>query len=206
MKCADITNALRKVQKSNSREWYMQQKALFREIREVLNEIYFEVGNELRKAAAIDISPEKSISRPYNDQRFGHKPYLKEELWITFQSNAAPAPAFFIEFSPYGIRIGMGYYSATPEQMRNMRMKMDNNPQDFSDMIEKIRTDKEIQIIGESYKRKFESNYEGLLEEIYNYRSIYFQKIIQSDDWENLEQISKDTFLKLAPLYGWFLS
>ncbi len=206
MKCADIADVLRKVQKNNSREWYMQRKELFREIRVVLNEMYFEVGNELRKTAAIDIAPEKSISRPYNDQRFGHKPYLKEELWITFQSNATPAPAFFIEFSSYGIRIGMGYYSATPAQMRNLRMKIDNNPQEFSDMIEKIRTDKEIQIIGESYKRKFESNYEGLLEEIYNYRNIYFQKIVRSDDWENLEQISKDTFLKLAPLYGWFIA
>lgn len=86
-----------------------------------LNDLYFEVGNSLYEKVDIDINPKKNISRPYNDQRFGYKPYLRDNLWITFQSYANLGPAFLIEFSPYGIRIGMGYYSATPAQMRDKR-------------------------------------------------------------------------------------
>lgn len=206
MKYADIVNTLREVQQNNSKEWYMQHKELFKEIHTALNDMYFKVGNKLRQEAAIDIAPAKSISRPYNDQRFGNKPYLKEALWITFQSNAVPAPAFFTEFSPFGIRTGMGYYSATPEQMRALRKKIDDHPEAFSGMVEKALADKDINMIGEPYKRKFASNHNGVLEEIYNYKSVYFQKIVPAGEWENLEQISQDAFSKLAPLYRLFIS
>jgi len=205
MEYSDIVSVLRTAQKNNSREWYMQQKELFQNIQRVLQELYFMVGNRLHETVNIDINPKKSISRPYNDQRFGGKPYLRENLWVTFQSNACPSPAFFIEFSPYGIRLGMGYYAATPAQMRSLRAKIDENPRKFLDMIEKIRTDKEIDIVGEQYKKKFASNYEGLLAEIYNYRSIYFQKILAVKDWDGIEQISYDTFLKLVPAYQLFV-
>jgi len=205
MKYSDIVSVLSDVQNNNSREWYMQQKEVFREIHMFVNDLFVSVGNRLHEKVNIDINPKKSISRPYNDQRFGNKPYLRENLWVTFQSNECPAPAFFIEFSPYGIRIGMGYYSATPAQMRSLRAKIDDNPQRFSDMIEKVLTDKALHVIGEQYKKRFTSNYEGLLEEIYNYRSIYFQKIIPMCDWENVEQISCNTFLELVPIYKWFV-
>lgn len=201
MEYSDIVSVLRKIQNNNSREWYMQERALFKEIHSVLNKLYFAVGNELRREAEIDINPGKSISRPYNDQRFGYKPYLRENLWVTFQSDKCPAPAFFIEFSPYGIRTGMGYYSATPAQMKSLRAKIDHNPRGFSRMIEKVLEDKEIHVVGEQYKRKFPSNYEGLLEEIYNYKSIYFQKVISMEDWNHIEQISCDVFCKLVPVY-----
>ncbi len=198
---ANIVEVLKAVQKNNSREWYMENKAVFGDIHSVLSELYSAVGCELQKKAEIDMNPRKSISRPYNDQRFGNKPYLKDCLWVTFQANAKPVPAFFIEFSLYGIRCGMGYYSATPVQMQDMRAKIDDNPLRFSDMIENVLMDKDIQIIGEQYKRRIASDYEGLLEEIYNYKSIYFQKIIPINEWEQLEDIVKDTFFGLVPLY-----
>lgn len=201
MKYSDIVSALKNVQNNNSREWYMQEKELFKDIHMVLEELYFTIGNRLHEKAGTDMNPRKSISRPYNDQRFGYKPYLRENLWVTFQSNECPAPAFFIEFSPCGIRIGMGYYSVTPAQMKSLRAKIDHDPRKFSNMIEKVLTDKEIHVIGEQYKKEFASNYEGLLKEIYNYRSIYFQKLILQKDWDNIEQISWDTFLELVPIY-----
>ncbi len=206
MEYSDIVAILRDVQKNNSKEWYIQQKEIFRQIHMVLSDLYFAVGNSLYEKVDIDINPKKSISRPYNDQRFGYKPYLRDNLWITFQSNVNLGPAFFIEFSPYGIRIGMGYYSATPAQMRDLRMKIDDNAQGFSDVIEKVLLDKDIQIIGEQYKKRFTSNYEGLLGEIYNYRSIYFQKIIPENHLESLEQTSKDTFFELVPIYKLLVS
>lgn len=204
MEYADIVTVLRDVQKNNSREWYIQEKEVFKEIHLILSDLYFAIGNRLHEKTDIDINPRKSISRPYNDQRFGYKPYLKENLWVTFQAKESSVPAFFIEFSPCGIRIGMGYYSATPAQMRNLRMKIDDNPQGFSDMIEKVLIDEDVHIIGEQYKKRFASNYEGLLEEIYNYRSIYFQKIVPANDWGSLEQISCDTFFELVPIYKVF--
>lgn len=206
MEYADIVDVLKVVPKNNSREWYMQEKEVFREIHITLTDLYFSVGNKIRKKVAIDIAPRKSISRPYNDQRFGCKPYLRERLWVTFQSNEMPAPAFFIEFSSHGVRIGMGYYSATPAQMRNLRAKIDDNPQNFSDKLEEILKDKDIQIVGESYKKEFHTNYQGWVKEIYNYRSVYFQKNIPSENFKKIEQIAVDTFLKLSTLYNLFTS
>ena len=201
MEYADIVAWLKTVQAHNSREWYMQNKEMFREIHGALNNLYFAVGNELRKKADIDINPRKSISRPYNDQRFGNKPYLRDNLWVTFQSEKCPKPAFFIEFSSYGIRIGMGYYAATPEQMRRMRMKIDDNPQKFLKIVEKVLENRDIHRMGDTYKRKLSSNYEGLLEEIYNLRNIYFQKIILPEEWSELEQTSGEIFAELVPVY-----
>ncbi len=83
----------------------------------------------------------------------------------------------------------MGYYSATPAQMRRIRAKIDNNPQGFSDMIEQVLRDKDIHVVGEQYQKRFPSNYEGLLEEIYNYRNIYFQKNIAMNDWGKIDKI-----------------
>ena len=79
---------------------------------------------------------------------------------MTFQSEKCPKLAFFIEFSPYGIRIGMGYYAATPEQMRRMRMKIDDNPQKFLKIVEKVLENRDIHRMGDTYKRKLSSNYE----------------------------------------------
>lgn len=159
------------------------------------------MGRKLYEKTDIDINPRKSISRPYNDQRFGNKPYLRDNLWVTFQSEKCPKPAFFIEFSPHGIRIGMGYYAATPEQMRRMRMKINDNPQKFSKTVEKLLENQDICMVGEAYKRRLPSNYEGILEEIYNLRNIYFQKMIPQEEWGELEQISGETFAELVPVY-----
>ncbi len=205
MQYADIVSVLGDVQGNNSREWYVQQKEIFKEIHILLHDLYFAVGSRLREKVHIDNNPRKSISRPYNDQRFGHKPYLRDNMWITFQTKECPMPAFFIEFSSCGIRIGMGYYSAAPAQMRDLRGKIDHRPQRVSGMLEKVLQDKELQAIGEPYKKRFPSSHEGLLGEIYNFRSIYFQKIVPANDWENIEQIAGDTFLELVPMYQWFV-
>lgn len=202
---ADIVSVLKDAQSNNSREWYMQQREVFRRIHTSLNDLYFAVASKLDEKINIDINPRKSISRPYNDQRFGNKPYLRENLWVTFQAKECPAPAFFIEFSPYGIRSGMGYYSATPAQMKNLRNTIDNNPQRFSDALKEVLRDKEIRVIGEQYKKKYASNYDGMLEEIYNDKNIYFQKIIPTNHWKDIESISNDTFFKLIPMYQLFV-
>lgn len=49
MECSDIVSVLKDVQSNNSREWYMQQKEVFREIHIFLNDIYFIVGNRLHE-------------------------------------------------------------------------------------------------------------------------------------------------------------
>ena len=89
--------------------------------------------------------------------------------------------------------------------MRDLRGKIDHRPQRVSGMLEKVLQDKELQAIGEPYKKRFPSSHEGLLGEIYNFRSIYFQKIVPANDWENIEQIAGDTFLELVPMYQWFV-
>ena len=81
MQYADIVAVLRDVQKNNSREWYIQEKEVFKEIHLILSDLYFAIGNRLHEKTDIDTNPRKSISRPYNDQRFGYKPYLKENLF-----------------------------------------------------------------------------------------------------------------------------
>lgn len=202
--CSDIISVLREAQNHNSRDWYMQNKEKYRAVHAFLSDLYFALGNRLHESVNIDINPRKSISRPYNDQRFGNKPYLRDNLWVTFQTADCPAPAFFIEFSPYGIRMGMGYYAATPAQMRELRAKIDHDPRGFADVLEKALRDKELRAMGEPYKKRHTSNYEGLMGEIYNYRNIYFQKVIPEERWEQLEDIAYDTFLSLIPMYKLF--
>lgn len=59
MEYADIVDVLQKVQNNNSREWYRQQKAVFREVHQTLTNLYFSVADQIRRATAIDIVPRK---------------------------------------------------------------------------------------------------------------------------------------------------
>ncbi len=206
MEYIEIVDALRAAQSNNSREWYLQQKSLFAQIHSLLTELYYDVANELSKEVLIDIAPRKSIARPYNDQRFGHKPYLKDSLWVTFQSNAHPAPAFFIEFSVYGIRLGMGYYSATPAQMCAFREKIDADPHSFSAIFKAVLRDETMQLMGKAYKKRYASPYGEWLDGIYNHRNIYFQRLIAAEESQHIPQIAKETFAALTPAYQWFIS
>lgn len=205
MEYADIVDVLQKVQNNNSREWYRQQKAVFREVHQTLTNLYFSVADQIRRATAIDIVPRKNVSRPYNDQRFGNKPYLKECLWVTFRSEEMPAPAFFIEFSSWGARLGMGYYSATPAQMRDLRAKIDADPQGFANILESVLADQKIQVMGEPYKKTFATTHQGRVKAIYNCKSVYFQKIVPCEEIERIQQIAVQTFLQLNPLYQKFI-
>lgn len=205
MEYAAIVGVLQQVQNHNSREWYRQQKAVFQEVHQTLTNLYFSVADQIRQTTAIDVAPRKNVSRPYNDQRFGNKPYLKDSLWVTFRSEEIAAPAFFVEFSPWGARLGMGYYSATPAQMRDLRAKIDADPQGFANILESVLADQKIQVMGASYKKAFATPHQGWVKTIYNYKSVYFQRIVPCEEMERIEQIAVQTFLQLTPLYQKFV-
>ena len=71
------------------------------------------------------------ISRIYRDARrlFGRGPY-KDHLWFTLWTgeDRHSSPVFWFELSPASYSYGVGFYTATAEQMAALRRYIDANP------------------------------------------------------------------------------
>ena len=71
------------------------------------------------------------ISRIYRDARrlFGRGPY-KDHLWFTLWTGEERhnSPVFWFELGPASYSYGVGFYTATSEQMAALRRSIDANP------------------------------------------------------------------------------
>ena len=95
------------------------------------------------------------VSRIYRDARrlFGRGPY-KDHLWFTLWTgeNRHNSPVFWFELSPPSYSYGVGFYTATPEQMAAFRRYIDANPAEMERLAKRIAKS-EFHLEGEEYKR-----------------------------------------------------
>ena len=95
------------------------------------------------------------ISRIYRDARrlFGRGPY-KDHLWFTLWTgeDRHNSPVFWFELSPASFSYGVGFYTATAEQMAALRRYIDANPAEMERLARRVAKS-EFHLEGEPYKR-----------------------------------------------------
>lgn len=95
------------------------------------------------------------ISRIYRDARrlFGRGPY-KDHLWFTLWTgeDRHNSPVFWFELSPASFSYGVGFYTATAEQMAALRRYIDANPAEMERLAKRVAKS-EFHLEGEPYKR-----------------------------------------------------
>ena len=140
---------------NNSREWFLPRKEQFLAL---VDRPMRALGSELFDAIAAEY-PRQSmrlhVCRIYRDARrlFGRGPY-KDHLWFTLWTgeDRHNSPVFWFELSPASFSYGIGFYTATAEQMAALRRYIDANPAEMERLARRVAKS-EFHLEGEPYKR-----------------------------------------------------
>jgi hypothetical protein len=201
----------------NSKQWFLDNKEQYSDL--LLNPLVGFVNSLAETMLEIDrdfdVRPRigKTISRIYRDTRFSKdKSIFKDRLWVTFKrygKSNSDFPAFFFEITPYSYRYGMGFFSATPKSISDLRKNIDENEKKFIKIIRKIEKDNIFVVEGKMYKKNY---YNGKYDEVaswYNRKNVYL--VHNSEDLSELYDKSritmiKDEFETLGDIYNFLVS
>ena len=140
---------------NNERPWFLAHKD---EFEEYVNAPFKALAEECfalmeQRYPALDCRVH--VSRIYRDARrlFGRGPY-KDHLWFTLWTgeDRHNSPVFWFELSPASYSYGVGFYTATAEQMAALRRYIDANPAEM-ERLAKRAGKSEFHLEGEPYKR-----------------------------------------------------
>ena len=140
---------------NNERGWFMAHKQDFTDYVDIPMR---ELGKEVFSALAEDYPRQDwrlHVCRIYRDARrlFGRGPY-KDHLWFTLWTgeDRHNSPVFWFELSPASFSYGVGFYTATAEQMAALRRYIDANPAEMERLAKRVAKS-EFHLEGEPYKR-----------------------------------------------------
>ena len=195
---------------NNERPWFLAHKE---EFEEVLNRPFKELAKETYELMCLrfpELDCRLHVARIYRDARrlFGRGPY-KDHLWFSIKKTTAllEGPTFWFEIGAADYSYGMGFYSATAEQMERFRRLVDANPAAFERLAGEIAQHKEFRLFGEEYKRP-KGHYEGIIGQWYNRKQLGLEccRDFGGDVLSpELPEILVDGFEKLMPMYEFFL-
>ena len=140
---------------NNERPWFLAHKD---EFEEYVNAPFKALAEECfalmeQRYPALDCRVH--VSRIYRDARrlFGRGPY-KDHLWFTLWTgeDRHSSPVFWFELSPASYSYGVGFYTATAEQMAALRRYIDANPAEMERLAKRVAKS-EYHLEGEPYKR-----------------------------------------------------
>ena len=140
---------------NNERGWFMAHKQDFTDYVDIPMR---ELGKAVFSALAEDYPKQDwrlHVCRIYRDARrlFGRGPY-KDHLWFTLWTgeDRHNSPVFWFELSPASFSYGVGFYTATAEQMAALRRYIDANPAEMERLAKRVAKS-EFHLEGEPYKR-----------------------------------------------------
>lgn len=140
----------------NERPWFLAHKEEFlRELKEPFDALAQDTQAEMCRRW-----PEKElrlhVARIYRDARrlHGRGPY-KDHLWFSLQHGGGlfRGPMFWFEVGAADYGAGMGFYSASPEQMAAYRAYIDANPGEMERLARGILAQNTFRLEGEDYRR-----------------------------------------------------
>jgi uncharacterized protein (TIGR02453 family) len=151
---------------------------------------------------------DKTISRIYRDTRFSKdKSLFKNNMWITFKRPSKDwkdAPCYYFEIFPDWYRYGMGFYSASRTTMDRFRESIDENPDEFLEVISFFKDQNLFQLEGEKYKRPIKNNHSPEIKQWYQWKSFYLACNREIDEVLFSPKLVDELifgFMMLKPLY-----
>jgi len=199
---------------NNSKEWYDNHKADYKKY--VYNP-FAELVTELTPAmleidGEIITVPSKVISRVRRDTRFTKdKSLYRDNVWIVFlrdKSQMSTSPCFWFEIGQQGTSYGVGFYSATPQSMTNMREMIINRHPAFIKALNLYESQNEFIIGGEMYKRSKFPEQPDNIKRWLDRKNIYIEKAeagFKLAFSKELPAVLINGYQKLKPVYDFFL-
>ncbi len=197
---------------NNEREWFLAHK---QEFEDTVNTPFKALANDTMDIMASRyeaLAMQLHISRIYRDARrlFGRGPY-KDHLWFSIKSSKAllEGPMFWFEIGAKDISWGMGFYSATADQMAAYRRAIDANPARFRRIAEEIEEEPSFRVTGEEYsKPKKIWDEDDIISRWYNRKRLGVE--VDNDfgpvaENAHLPELLCACYEKLMPLYEFFL-
>ena len=196
---------------NNERAWFLEHKEEFEQVLNTPFRLLAKETYELFTLRHPELDCKLHIARIYRDARrlHGRGPY-KDHLWFSIKktSELLEGPTFWFEIGAADYSYGMGFYSATSQQMEEYRRRIDANPAAFESLALDVARHSEFKIFGEEYKRP-KGDYEGIIAQWDNRKRLGLEccrdfggDVLRAD----LPEILVDGFEKLMPMYDFFLS
>lgn len=198
---------------NNRKDWFEENKPQYREFvlkpfQELVGELsgfMLEMDSSFETRGEID----KTISRIYRDVRFSKdkSPY-RSSAWITFKRAYRDwklDPCFFFEITPHLYRYGMGFYTASRAALNRLRELIDEDSDEFREILALYKSQKQFTLEGEVYKRPLDKSKTGDPFDWYQRKNIYFMctKKIDSRLFEKgLADDIKQGFELMKPFYA----
>jgi len=199
---------------NNSKQWYDDHKEVYKKC---VYEPFIQLINELLPVmtqidGSIITIPSKLISRVRRDTRFTRdKTLYRDNAWCVFlrdKSRMSASPCFWFELGQYGTSYGVGYYGAEPGTMAAMREMIKERHPAFLAALKAYESQDEFVMGGEMYKRSKYPDQPENIRQWLDRKNIYFENV-QNDFKlafsEKLPDVLKSGFLKLKPIYDFFL-
>jgi len=146
---------------NNNRIWFEEHKDEFqREFQNPMKQLGQEVFTHLNEDYE-HYGFKHKVSRIYKDARRvrGGEPY-RTNLWFSIEKPSeewTSTPVFWFELAPEEWSYGLGYYSAKPMTMLNLRARIDNEPKKFEKLVAPFEKQDEFILDGPEYARKKEA-------------------------------------------------
>lgn len=152
---------LKELASNNNKEWFEENRRTYEQyVLYPLKQLAVDLGIVIQRIDdKIDISPKINItiSKIYRDVRFSKdKSPFRTDQWISFKrpvKNWGNVPEFYFYFTPEEYQFGMGYYSASPENMEKFRYFISLNPARFKEIIDLYSVQDRFDLLGDSYKK-----------------------------------------------------
>ena len=209
--CKDTSDFLWDLMFNNERSWFQENKERFEQ---VLNKPFRALAADTVDCLKLrhpELDFSLHISRIYRDARrlFGRGPF-KDHMWFSVGyaiEGWHSGPMFWFEIGAADFSYGMGFYSATPEQMAQFRRNVDANPARFERLAKKIDKNPLFKITGEEYARP-KGDHGPIINKWYNRKRLGIECSFDFDGsllGEDLPRTLVDCYAELMPMYKYFL-
>lgn len=204
---------LTELQKNNNKAWFLENKSSYEDL--LILPIKELISNLDMFMMTIDVNIEtkpvinKAISRIYRDTRYSkNKKPFKDRIGFNFRKKSSEwkyYPALIFRIIPSGYMFGLIVMKNNPDFFLNYRNDIDNTKSDIHKIIKNISLDKELNLMGEKYKKFAYKGKNRRLDEWYSKKNLFLQYYRDKNFYNSKEQLITDIhdkFSNLKPIYN----
>jgi len=201
---------------NNKKEWFERNRPVYEEyvltpLKQLVTDLQLtlkSIDPEIETTPAIN----KTISKIYRDTRFSaDKSPFRTMQWLSFKRPAKTwgnVPEFYFYFTPEKYEYGMGFYSATPQNMERIRSTILDSPAKFEQIIDSYKAQDVFVLEGENYKKAVPNSLPGKYQEWIQKKSLYVRRereIDQNFFSSGLKDLLEKAIVSNAELYQFLI-
>ena len=197
---------------NNNKDWFEQHRITYEKyLLDPLRQLTIALTPAIKSIDAnIDTSPQinKTISKIFRDTRFSKdKAPLRTDLWISFRRPNkvwGNVPEFYLYFTPEEYQYGMGYYDASPANMKKFRHYITMYPNRFKKIINHYNPQNTFALMGDEYKRHLPNQFPKEYQPWFQKKSLHVSCIKKIDETffsNHLKEELENAFVFNAELY-----